>query len=126
MERTELSGEAEKLAVCCTIRNAGDRAAKEIVQLYVSDPVASITRPVKSLRNCAKIDLAPGEAKTVAFEVTVEDLKFYNQNLEQVWEPGEFVIHIGPNSRDTQNTSVFWCGDGAFGEGAAPLQTLSA
>lgn len=108
LDSERLSGEDAVLHASVVVRNAGDRSGAEIVQLYVSDPMASITRPVKSLRGCEKIWLEPGEEKTVVFAIRIDDLKFYNLASEYIWEPGEFIIQIGPNSRDTGSASVFW------------------
>ena len=79
-----------------------------MVQLYISDPVASISRSVKELKGYSKISLQPGEKKEVSFNITTNDLKFYNNSLAYDWEPGEFIIQIGTNSSDVQNASVNW------------------
>ncbi len=78
------------------VTNTGKRAGKEVVQLYVSDLVASITPAVKRLRNFAKIQLEPGETKTVSFTLMPEDLAFVGKDNEWITEPGEFALHIGP------------------------------
>lgn len=88
--------------------NTGDRAGEEVVQLYIGDPVASISRPLKELRNFAKIFLQPKESKEITFTISIEDLKFYNSALEYVWEPGVFNIFIGSNSRDIKKAQVIW------------------
>ena len=79
-----------------------------MVQLYVSDPVASISRSVKELKNFKKIMLQPGEQKEVSFNITTNDLKFFNNKLVYDWEPGEFKVQIGTNSSDTKTASVQW------------------
>ena len=61
---------------------------KEVVQLYIRDVVGSITRPVEELKGFQKIDLKAGESKTVSFNITADDLKFYNGDLKYDWEPG--------------------------------------
>ena len=78
--------------------NTGERAGEETVQLYLSQPVASVTRSVEDLRGFQKVRLQPGETREVTFRITPEDLKFYNGNLEYDWEPGEFIVRIGGNS----------------------------
>ena len=103
----ELKGN-ETLTATITITNSGKYAGEEVVQLYIQDPVASISRPVKELKNFRKIFLQPGEKKDVEFTITTEDLKFYNIDLDYVWEPGEFIIHIGTNSRDVKSATVNW------------------
>ncbi|WP_029037206.1 beta-glucosidase BglX [Salinimicrobium xinjiangense] len=84
--------------ISVTVTNVGDRAGKEVVQLYIHDKVRSITPPKKQLIAFEKIDLKPGESKTIEFPVTVEDLKFYNTDLEYVAEPGEFEFFVGGTS----------------------------
>jgi len=81
-----------------TVTNTGDYDADEIVQLYIHDMVASITRPVRELKGFERIYLKKGESKVVTFEIKDELLKFYNANLDYVLEPGDFEIMIGPDS----------------------------
>jgi beta-glucosidase len=83
-------------------------AGEEVVQLYVADPVASISRSVKELKNFRKISLQPGEQKEVSFNITTNDLKFYNAALKYDWEPGEFIIQLGTNSSDVHSASIQW------------------
>jgi beta-glucosidase len=83
-----------------TVTNSGPRDGSEIVQLYIRDVYSTSTRPVKELRDFRKIFLKAGESKEVAFDLSAEDLKYYNHELDYVCEPGEFEIMIGPNSRD--------------------------
>jgi beta-glucosidase len=83
-------------------------AGEEVVQLYITDPVASVTRSVKDLKGFKKIMLGANESKEVSFTVTPEQLKFYNSNLKYDWEPGEFIIQIGGNSRDTKSAKINW------------------
>ncbi|GAA4181877.1 beta-glucosidase BglX [Sphingobacterium ginsenosidimutans] len=84
------------------ISNTGKYDAEETVQLYIQDLVGSVTRPVKELKGFQKIYLKKGEMKTVKFEINVKDLKFFDNNLNYVAEPGDFKIYIGPNSRDVK------------------------
>ena len=90
----------ETLTATVTITNSGAVAGKEVVQLYLRDIVASITRPVKELKGFQKIALQPGESKKVSFTISVNDLKFYNYDLKFAAEPGDFKLFIGGNSRD--------------------------
>ena len=92
----------QKINASVTVTNTGTRAGKETVQLYLRDMVGSITRPVKELKGFRKIELKPGESKTVLFTISVEDLKFYNSDLKYVAEPGDFKVFIGSNSRDVR------------------------
>lgn len=80
------------------VKNTGNYDADEIVQLYIHDLVASITRPVKELKGFERIHLKKGESKEVKFEITDDLLSFYNYNLDYVLEPGDFEIMIGPDS----------------------------
>lgn len=84
------------------ISNTGDYDAEETVQLYIQDLVGSVTRPVKELKGFQKIFLKKGEQKTVKFEIQIKDLKFYDNNLNYLAEPGDFKIYIGTNSRDVK------------------------
>ena len=98
----------QALTASVTVRNTGSREGKEVVQLYIRDMVGSVTRPVKELKGFQKISLKPGESKTVSFRITPNDLKFYNYDLKYDWEPGEFMIMIGGNSRDVKSGTVKW------------------
>ncbi|MDB5200126.1 MAG: bglX [Chitinophagaceae bacterium] len=98
----------QTLTASVTVTNTGNRNGKEVVQLYIRDVVGSITRPVKELKGFQKIELRQGETKTVTFNITPNDLKFYNADLKYDWEPGEFQIMIGSNSRDVKSTSINW------------------
>ena len=74
-------------------------------KLTASVTVGSITRPVKELKGFERIHLKKGESKQVTFTITPELLKFYNYDIQYVYEPGEFHVMIGPNSRDVKTTS---------------------
>jgi beta-glucosidase len=82
------------------------------VQLYITEPVASVTRSVEDLRGFQKISLAPGESKEVVFKITPDALKFYNSELRYDWEPGDFIIRIGPNSQQLHSATVHWSRSG--------------
>jgi beta-glucosidase len=107
LNKVNLKGN-ETLVATVNVTNTGSFAGEEVVQLYLSDPVASISRSVKELKNFQKINLKPGETKEVSFNITTADLKFFNNNLDYVWEPGEFVIQIGTNSSNVKKASVIW------------------
>ncbi len=87
------------------MKNSGDFDGEEIVQLYTRDIVASITRPLKELKGFQKIFLKQGETKQVSFEISEEDLKFYNANLSFEAEAGEFEVYVGSNSADVLTES---------------------
>jgi beta-glucosidase len=107
LNKKELEGE-DRLIATVTIKNSGKYAGEEVVQLYLRDPVASISRPVKELKNFQKVLLQPGESTEVSFAITTDDLKFYNGDLKFDWEPGDFIIYIGDNSRDVKSIKVNW------------------
>jgi beta-glucosidase len=89
-----------KLTVSVDVENAGMRAGDEVVQLYLRDVAASMTRPVKELKGFRRITLRPGEKKRVEFVLTAEHLGFWNREMKFVVEPGEFKVMVGPNSED--------------------------
>ncbi len=111
LDKTSLNGERDVLHARATVTNTGAKTGKEIVQLYLTDPVASMTRPVKVLRGFEKIELAPGQSQQVGFTITVGDLKFYDLSGAEIWESGEFIVHIGASSVSTQSASVIWAKD---------------
>ena len=90
----------EKTTVSVNVTNTGKVEGKEVVQLYIRDEFSSVVRPVKQLKGFEKINLKPGETKTVKFEIGTKELEFYNADMERVVEPGAFKIMTGPNSID--------------------------
>lgn len=86
-----------------TVTNTGDRDGATVVQMYLNDPVASMSRPVRELRGFKRIMLKAGESQTVSFKIDVDALKFWNQQMQQVAEPGKFKVMIGLDSVRTQN-----------------------
>lgn len=99
LSHPELNSEGS-LEVQVDVTNSGNYDGEEVVQLYIRDMVGSVTRPVKELKNFQKVFLKKGESKKVKFNITVEDLKFYDQQLKHIAEPGDFKVFIGGNSRD--------------------------
>jgi beta-glucosidase len=93
--------------VTCRVTNTGDRRGKEVVQLYVRDPEASVARPVRELKAFAKVDLDPGEATMVEFALTARDLSYWSTSLND-WtlEGGEFELSVGASSRDLRLTTT--------------------
>jgi beta-glucosidase len=94
LSRKTLSA-TDKLNISVTLTNTGQRAGAEVIQLYVRDLVASITPPDKRLRRFAKIHLAPGQSRTLTFELERADLSFIGQNNQPVVEPGDFEVLVG-------------------------------
>lgn len=86
--------------VSVDVMNTGGRDGEEIVQLYIQDEVASVTRPVKELKGFQRVALKTGERKTVEFIVKPEHLEFYNREMKRVVEPGWFKVMVGGNSVD--------------------------
>jgi beta-glucosidase len=86
---------AQKIQVAVTVRNTGDRAGKEVVQLYLNEQAASITPPLKRLKRFSKIQLQPGESRRYTFGLSPEDLSFINADNKRVVEPGIFDVQIG-------------------------------
>ncbi|CCF10433.1 periplasmic beta-glucosidase precursor BglX [Pantoea ananatis LMG 5342] len=87
-----------------TVTNSGKVDGATVVQLYLNDPVASISRPVKELHGFKRIMLKAGESQQVTFKIDVDALKFWNQQMKHVAEPGKFNVMIGLDSVRTQNT----------------------
>ena len=94
--------EKGKITASVTVTNTGNYYADEIVQMYIRDMVGSVARPVKELKGFERIHLKKGESRTVSFDITAEQLKFYNSTLNWACEPGEFEVMVGGNSRDVQ------------------------
>ena len=93
------------LMATVTVTNTGKREGIETVQLYLRDPVASISRPVKQLKGFQRINLKAGESRDVTFNITPEMLKFYNSSLEYVAEPGQFIVMTGPDSNSLSSAT---------------------
>ena len=105
---TLLVGAEKVLKARLTVTNSGKYAGEETVQLYLNDPVATVTRPVKELKKFQKVYLQPGESKELSFAITTEDLKFYNSQLDFDWEPGDFNVFIGTNSEEVKKIKFNW------------------
>ena len=99
-------GQDGSITAAVTVTNAGKRDGAEVVQLYIRDLVGSITRPVKELKGFEKIFLKAGESKTVTFKITPELLRFYDYDLKQVAEPGDFDVMIGGDSRNVRSARL--------------------
>lgn len=90
------------LTASVTVTNKGNHDGYETVQIYLRDIYAEVARPVKELKGFDRIFLKKGESREVKFVLTEDDLKFYNSGLQYIYEPGEFDVMIGTNSRDVQ------------------------
>ncbi|MGI8403115.1 MAG: glycoside hydrolase family 3 N-terminal domain-containing protein, partial [Gemmatimonadaceae bacterium] len=91
---------ADSLQVSVDVRNSGDRAGEEVVQLYVRDDVASVEQPVKMLKGFQRIALQPGATRTVSFRIGPEALALYDRQMRRVVEPGTFTVYAGTNSNE--------------------------
>lgn len=107
LSATNLKGN-QTLTVSVDVQNTGKTEGKEVVQLYIRDVVGSVTRPVKELKGFKKIQLAPNETRSVTFQITPEELKFYNSELKYVWEAGAFEIMVGSSSSEVQTATINW------------------
>jgi beta-glucosidase len=105
LDKSRMSSE-KILTASISLTNSGKFDGAEIVQLYLRDMVGSVTRPVKELKGFQKVLLKAGETRNISFTITPEDLKFFNYDLRYDWEPGEFLVMIGGNSRDIKSATV--------------------
>lgn len=96
----KLTKNEDAIQVSLDVTNSGKVAGEEVIQLYIQDVAASLTRPIKELKGFQKRMIAAGETLSLEFTLTKNDLSFINDQGEQVFEPGEFRISVGPNSRD--------------------------
>ena len=99
-------GTGDQAEVSVTVKNTGSRPGDEIVQLYIRDVVSSITRPVIELKDFKRVSLAPGESKTISFNVTPDKLWFYDSEMKRIVEPGWFDIMVGPSSVKYQTVKI--------------------
>jgi len=97
----------EGVEISCRVRNAGERAGDEVVQLYLRDPVASVVRPERELKGFSRVSLAPGEECGVRFHVSAELLAFSGLDGERVVEPGRVEILLGASSTDIRLEGSF-------------------
>ena len=97
----ETYDQADTIQATFTLTNTGDREGAEVAQLYVSDPVCSVMRPVKELKGFKKVFLKPGESRRITLDIPVSSLAFYSEAQSQfVVEPGEFILQLGASTSD--------------------------
>ncbi len=94
------TGPGGQIRVSVTVKNTGTRVGAEVVQLYINDPISTVTTPVKELKGFRKVTLQPGERKKVKFILGPRELFLVNRFMEPVVEPGEFQVMVGGNSED--------------------------
>ena len=98
----------QTLQIKVNVTNAGNYDGAEVVQLYIRDLVGKVVRPVKELKGFQKIFLKKGETRNVVFQLTPEDLKFFDDHLDYDWESGDFDIMVGTNSKDVLTQRINW------------------
>ncbi|HEX9973087.1 MAG TPA: fibronectin type III-like domain-contianing protein, partial [bacterium] len=98
---------AGKATISLVVQNTGKLRGEEVVQLYIHDLHASVTRPVKELKGFKRIELEPGQKQKVQFELAADLLAFYDQDMKLVVEPGEFEVMIGSSSEDIRMSGTF-------------------
>ena len=96
-----------ELEVGCTVRNEGDRAGSEVVQLYLADPVAHVTRPVIQLAGFARVALEPGQSARMTFTLHADRTAFTGLDLQRVVGPGEIHVMVGASSEDFRGRGAF-------------------
>jgi beta-glucosidase len=96
-----------RVEVRVDVENTGSREGREVVQLYLRDPVASVVVPAQRLRGFEKVRLCPGERKSVMFSLGPDDLALLDAHLEWVVEPGDFEVAVGSSSREIHATGRF-------------------
>ncbi|WP_421739039.1 glycoside hydrolase family 3 N-terminal domain-containing protein [Caulobacter sp.] len=99
-------GQGEKVTVEVDVANTGKVSGDEVVQLYIHDVAASVTRPLLELKHFKRVTLAAGAKTTVTFEITPADLSLWNLDMKRVVEPGAFQIMVGPNSVDLKKATL--------------------
>ena len=90
----------ENMQASITVTNTGNYEGEEVVQLYIRDITGSVVRPVKELKGFQKVFIRKGESREISFTISANDLRFYNDKLDFIYEPGAFRIFIGPNSAE--------------------------
>ena len=99
-------GPAGHVTVSVDVANTGARAGDEVVQLYIRDDVSSVTRPVKELKGFRRVTLAPGERRTVTFDIGPDALQLWSRDMKRVVEPGTFTIMAGANSVELKSATL--------------------
>src|SRR5690606_26882297 len=103
VERARVPLDDPRQVVRVRVTNTGPRAGTEVVQLYLRDDVASVTRPVRELRGFQRVELQPGESREVEFTLGFEDLALYDARMRRVVEPGTFTVFAGGSSAAVQS-----------------------
>ena len=110
MSSTSISADG-KFSVSFTVKNTGSVDGREVAQVYISDPVSTLPRPVRELKGFRRVSLRPGERQTVRFTLRAEDLAFYGADMRRVVEPGTHTLWAGGSSAATLERRVRLTGD---------------
>lgn len=94
-----------EIEISVTVKNTGAMRSKEVVQMYIKDEIGTVTRPDKELKGFEKIDLRPGESRTISFKITPEMLKFTGLNMNKTLEAGDYTVMVGTSSEEYLETS---------------------
>ena len=105
LSKSRIKG-GDSVTASIDVKNIGDRAGDEIVQLYIRDEYSRVTRPVKELKGFKRVSLKSGETRKVKFEITPDMLAYYDLELQWRVEPGDFKIMLGSSSRDRHLNTV--------------------
>jgi beta-glucosidase len=98
---------SDEVTVVVEVTNTGERDGDEVVQLYIRDPVASVTRPVLELKAFARVEVPAGVSRQITFRLPVGQLGFYDRDLRYVVEPGEIEVMVGTSSQDLIQAGTF-------------------
>src|SRR6185369_12967935 len=120
LSRSSLRG-SDSLTVMVDVTNSGRRAGTEVAQLYLRDDAATVTRPVRELRGFRRVELQPGETKTLRFSLKPEDLAMYDREMRRVVEPGTFTVWTGGSSAATLEGRFTVTGDVVMLSKAPPV-----
>lgn len=105
---TITSSSNDYIDVSITVKNISDTPGYEIIQLYIQDLFGNVVRPVKELKSFKKIHFKENEEKIISFKITLEMLKFLNNDLNFIVEPGEFKIYVGRNSVENLEATFYY------------------
>lgn len=105
IENSEITGN-EHTKVSVKVKNTGDYDGQEVVQMYIRDDISSVSRPILELKGFKKIFLKKGETKTVEFDISPEELRFFDRNMNEAVEPGKFIIYVGKSSIDLKSIEL--------------------
>ena len=106
ISKPQIEKNKEGVVVNVSITNVGQKKGKETIQVYITDLVASTARPVLELKSFQQIELDGAQTRNLTFNLSKKDFSFYTNTGELIFEPGEFVISVGPNSKELQSINL--------------------